>query len=67
MVKRRINKLRVKVALRETFKKKLVMSRLKWTSHGERMGDEKMAEIRCPESGRKMEVRKTENAMEGLC
>jgi len=29
------------------------------TSHVERMGDEKLAEIRCPESGVKKDARKT--------
>ena len=36
------------------------MRRLKWASHVERMGDEKLAEIRCPEK-----ARKTKNAMGG--
>ena len=33
--------------------------------HVERTRNEKMAEIRCPESGRGTEARKTENAMGG--
>ena len=42
-------------------------SRLKWVSHLERTGDEKLAkEIRCPESGGKKETRKIENVMGGL-
>ena len=41
--KRRMDELRVEVGLKESFKKKLVMSRLTWAGHVERMGDEKMA------------------------
>ena len=52
--------------MKESFKKKLVSSRLKWAGLVERMGDENLAEIRCPESGRKMEARKTKNGMGGL-
>ena len=37
--------------MKEGFKKKLVMSRLKWAGHIERMGDGKLAENGCPESG----------------
>ena len=41
----------------------MVKGRLKWAGRGERMGDEKMAEIRCPESEGKKEARKSENGM----
>ena len=50
---RRIDELRVKVGVKECLMKKLVRSRLKWASHVERREDEKLAEIRCPERGRK--------------
>ena len=39
-------------------KNKLMSSRLKWAGHVERMGDEHVAEIRCPASGGKKEARK---------
>ena len=52
---RRMDKLRVEVGVKESFKKKLVWSRLKWAGHVERMGDEKLTETRCPESGRRRE------------
>ena len=41
-------------------------SRLKWVNHVERIGDEKLAEIRCSESGGKKEPRKNNNLMAGL-
>ena len=50
-----MDKLRVEVGVKESFKKKLVWSRLKWAGHVERMGDEKLTETRCPESGRRRE------------
>ena len=40
-----------------------VRRRLKWASHVERMGDEKLTGIRNPERGRKKEARKNENLM----
>ena len=40
---------------------------LKWAGHVERMADEKLAEIRFPGSGGKVEARKTKNTMGGLC
>ena len=43
MDKRRMDELRVEVGVKESFKKNLVMSRLKWVGHVERMGDEKLA------------------------
>ena len=39
---------------------KLVWSRLKWAGHVEGMGEETLAEIKCPESGGIKEARKTE-------
>ena len=41
--KRRMEKLRVEVGVKESFKKKLVKSRLIWTGRVERMGDGKLA------------------------
>ena len=41
-------------------------SKLKWAGDVERTGDEKLAEIKCPESCGEKEVRKTENVMGGL-
>ena len=41
--KRRMNELRVEVGVRDSFKKKLVRSRLRWAGHVERLGDEKLA------------------------
>ena len=41
--KRRMYELRVEVGVKESFKKKLVRSRLTWAGHVERMGDEKLA------------------------
>ena len=41
--KRRIDVLRVVVGVKESFKKKLVRTRLKWAGQVERMGDEKLA------------------------
>ena len=38
--------LKVAVGVKESFKKKLVRSRLTWAGHVERMGDEKLAGIR---------------------
>jgi len=37
--------------VKESFKKKLMRGRLKWAGHMERMGDENLAEIRCPKGG----------------
>ena len=48
-----MDELRVEVGVKESFKKKLVRSRLKWSGQAERMGDEKLAEIRYPKSGGK--------------
>ena len=36
-------KLSVEVGVKESFRKNLVRSRLKWARHVERMGDEKLA------------------------
>ena len=41
--KGRIDELTEEVGVKESFKKKLVRSRLKWAGHVERMGDEKLA------------------------
>ena len=42
-------KLSVEVGVKESFRKNLVRSRLKWARHVERMGDEKTGkESRCP-------------------
>ena len=41
--KRRRDKLRLEVGVKERFKKKSVRSSLIWASHVERMGDEKLA------------------------
>ena len=41
--KRRLDELRVEVGVEESFKKKLVRSRLKWVGYVERMGDKKLA------------------------
>ena len=49
--KRRMDKLRVKVGVEASFKRKLVSSRLTRAGHVERMGDEQLAESRCLESG----------------
>ena len=38
--KRRMDELRVEFGEKESFKKKLVRNRLKWTGHVESMGDE---------------------------
>ena len=38
-----MDELRVEVGVKDSFKKKLVRSRLKWANHVERMGDEKLA------------------------
>ena len=40
--KSRMDELRVKVGVKESFKKKLVRSSLKWAGRVERMGDEKV-------------------------
>ena len=40
--KRRMDELRVEVGVKDSLKKKLVRSRLKWASQLERMGDEKL-------------------------
>ena len=47
--------------MKGSLKKKLATSR--WAGHVERMGDEKLGESRCPESGGEKEVRKTEIVM----
>ena len=39
---KRVNELRVEVGMKNSFKKKLVRSRLKWAGHVERMGDENL-------------------------
>ena len=41
--KRRMDKLRMDIGAKDSFKKKLVRSRLKWAGHVERKGDEKLA------------------------
>ena len=41
----------MEVGVNEGFKKELVTSRLKWAGDVERMGDRKLAESGCPESG----------------
>ena len=51
---------------KESLKKKLVRSWLNWVGHEERMGEEKLAESRCQESGGEREARKTGNVMGGL-
>ena len=52
---------RMEVGVKE--RRELVRRRLKWVSLMERMGDEKLSEIRCPES---RGTKNTENAMRGL-
>ena len=52
--------LRVEVGVKESYKKKLVRSRLKWAGHVEIMEGEKLAKR---ESGEKMEGMKIENEM----
>ena len=53
------------VRVKESFKKKLVRSRLKWAGHVERMRDEKLAKrAYIPEKWREKETRETENAMD---
>ena len=42
--KRRMDELRVDVGVKESYKEKLMRSRLKWARHVERMGDEELAE-----------------------
>ena len=60
--KRRMDELGVEVGVKESFKKKLVRSRLTRADHVERTGDENTGkENRCTES--KKEARKTEIAM----
>ena len=50
--------------MKESFKKKLVRSKAYMgCSCRKKMGDEKLAESRCPESGWKMDPRKTDIAM----
>ena len=51
--KRRMDKLRVEVGVKESFMKKLVKGTLKCAGHVERVGDEKRTEIRCQERGGK--------------
>ena len=49
--KRTIDELRVEVGMKESLKKKLVMSRLTWPVHVERLGDKKTGkESRCRET-----------------
>ena len=52
--KRRMDEVRVEVGMKDSFKKRLAMSRLIWAGMGER----KLAESRCPESGGEKEVRR---------
>ena len=54
----------MEVGVKESFKN--LVRRLKWTSHVERVGDEKWAESRGPESEGEKEARKIENVMGGL-
>ena len=49
------------VGEKENSKKKLM--RCTWAGHVEKMGDEKLAESRCPESEREMDAKKTKIAM----
>ena len=63
MGRRRQGQQRVEFGVKESFKKKLVRSRLKWARHVERMRDGKMAESRCPERGGKTEARKAEDCV----
>ena len=42
--KRRMDELRVDVGVKESYKEKLMRSRLKWARHVESMGDEELAE-----------------------
>ena len=37
-----MDELRVEVGMKETYKKKMMRSRLKWAGHMERMGDAKL-------------------------
>ena len=53
--------MRVEVGVKESSRKKLV--RGTWAGHTEQMGDEKLAESRCPESGGEMEARKTDGGL----
>jgi len=46
---KRMHELRVEVEVKESFKKKLVRSRLKWDSHVERMEDGKLAKRTDPQ------------------
>jgi len=49
--------------VKESYKKELARSRLKWADHVERMGgDETLVEFRYPEKGGEREERKTQNA-----
>ena len=65
--KRRLDELRVEIGVKECSTKKLLRSRLKCAGHMDRMGNTKIGkESRCPESGRKKEATKIENAMGGL-
>ena len=59
---RRMDKMGVEVGMKESFNKKLVSS----LGHVERMGDDELAEIRCPESGGKQVARKTNNVRGGM-
>ena len=59
-----MDELTVEVGVKESFKKKLVRSGLRWAGHVERMGDDKFAEITCTEIGDEKEAKKTENAMQ---
>ena len=47
---RRMEELGMEIGFKESFKKKLVKSRLKWVGRVERTGDGKLAESRCPDS-----------------
>ena len=61
-----MNELRVDIRLKETYKKKLARSRLKWTGHVERMRDENWQRDQMPRKWKGKEARKTENPTEGL-
>ena len=61
-----MEELRVDVGVKESFKKKLVRSRLKWAGHVDRIEDEKLANRADAQEMVGKEAKKTENAMGGL-
>ena len=60
--KRRVDEMRVKVGVKDSFKKKLVRSRLTRAGHVERMGDEKLTKRTDAQKMDGTEVRKIEIA-----